>query len=168
MTYAITCDISIPRLPSKFPNTGHVMPVFQDNLVGMGPMCDADYTVTFTNNAVTVYIPTENPIITGWREVDGPRLWRMSLLTNTEDVPPLSSTPDVQETHLQDFSSYYLPSVEALVQYLHAAASFPVRDTLLKDIKSGNFASLPGLTYQNAAKYHPISDICFIHAKVSA
>ena len=144
------------------------MPVFQENLLGMGPMFDANYMVTFTNHAVSIYIPTGTPIITGWSEAEGPRLWRISLLPNPEYVPPLSSTPDVQETHLQDFSSYYLPSVEALVQYLHAAASFPVRDTLLKDIKSGNFASSPGLTYQNAAKYHPISDICFIHAKVSA
>ena len=89
MTYASTCDLSIPRLPSDFPTTSHVMSAFQENLVGMGPMFDADYTVTFTNNAVTIYIPTGTPIITGWSEADVPRLWRISLLPNTEDVPPL-------------------------------------------------------------------------------
>ena len=53
-------------------------------------MCDADYTVTFTKNAVNVYIPTGNTITIGWREADGPRLWRMYQLPNPEDLPLLS------------------------------------------------------------------------------
>ena len=48
---------------------------------------------------------------------------------------------------------YDLPSVEAPVRYMHAAAGFPVRSTWLKAIKCGNFNSWPGLTYNNAAKY---------------
>ena len=48
------CDIYIPRLPSAFPTTGHFIPGFQYNLVGVGPMCDTDYTVTFTKHAVTI------------------------------------------------------------------------------------------------------------------
>ena len=55
----------------------------------MGPMCDSDYIVTFTYNTVTIYITTGAPIITGWSGAYGPRLWRISLLPNTEDVPPL-------------------------------------------------------------------------------
>ena len=55
---------------------------FQENLIGVGSMCDDDYTVKFTNYAVKVYIPTRNHIITGWSEDNGPRIWRMSLLTN--------------------------------------------------------------------------------------
>ena len=49
-----------------------------------------------------------------------------------------------------------LPSVAALVKYLHACAGFPVHSTWLAAIKAGNFASRPGLTYANAAKYCPI------------
>ena len=52
---------------------------------------------------------------------------------------------------------YDLPSVEALVRYMHAAAGFLVRSTWLKAIKNGNFNSWPGLTYNNAAKYCPQS-----------
>ena len=77
----------------------------------------------------------------------------MYLPTNPEDVLPLSSAPAVHKTSLQDFSAYVLPSVETLVRYFHAAVGFPVRNTWLKYIKAGNFASWPGLTYQNAAKY---------------
>ena len=50
-----------------------------------------------------------------------------------------------------------LPSVEALIRYFHAAAGFPVRDTWLRAIKTGNFTSWPVLTYQNATKYCPTS-----------
>ena len=41
------------------------------------------------------------------------------------------------------------------MRYLHAAAGFPVKDTWLRAIKSGNYATWPGLTYNNAAKYCP-------------
>ena len=52
---------------------------------------------------------------------------------------------------------YDLPSMEALVRYMHAAAGLPVRSTWLKAIKNRNFNSWPGLTYNNAAKYCPQS-----------
>ena len=62
-------------------------------------------------------------------ESSGPGIWRMSLLTNPEDVPPLSSGPAAHKTSLKDFSAYDLLSVEALVPYFHEAAGFPVRNT---------------------------------------
>ena len=46
MMSASTCDLVVPQLPSYFPTTFHVMPGFQENLVGVGPMCDANFTVT--------------------------------------------------------------------------------------------------------------------------
>ena len=52
-----TCELAIPNLPSDFPVSGHVMPGFQENLIGIGPIFDADYSVTFTKDAVIIYIP---------------------------------------------------------------------------------------------------------------
>ena len=74
----------------------------------------------------------------------------MSLLPEDKSTPDDS---DAQQSTLKAFSSYDLPSVEALIRYFHAAAGFPVRDTWLKAIKAGNFTSWPGLPYQNASKY---------------
>ena len=54
-------------------------------------------------------------------------------------------------------NTHDLPSVCALVHYLHACAGFPVRSTWLAAIKAGNFSSWPGLTYTNAEKYCPLS-----------
>jgi hypothetical protein len=51
-----------------------------------------------------------------------------------------------------------LPSMGALVGFYHACAGFPVKQTCLKAIKAGNFNSLPGLTYSNAARYCPNAD----------
>ena len=110
------------------------MPVFQENLVGVGPMCDVNCTVTFSKRAVNIYSPTVNPIITGWCETDGTCLWCMYILPNPEEVPLLSSALDSHKNSLQDFSSFDLPSLEALVWYFHTATGFSVRNTWLKAI----------------------------------
>ena len=150
-----TGTAKIPRddLPEDFPRTGHRMPDFPHSLVGLGPMCDAGYHVTFTADDVIVYKPDETPVLNGWREDGGARLWCINLLPDPDDVRPHSAPH--QCASLEAFSAYDLPSVEALVRYFHAAAGFPVRATWLKAIKSGNYASWPGLTYENAAKYCP-------------
>ena len=74
------------------------MPGLQDNLIGVGCVCDNNCTVTFSNHAVNIYIPTGNPIITGWRETDVPCLWRMSLMPNPKDMHTLYSSPDAHKT----------------------------------------------------------------------
>ena len=70
----------------------------------------------------------------------------MSLLPDETSTPDII-IPNAQQSTLKAFSAYDMPSVEALIRYFHAAAGFPVRDTWLKAIKSGNFDSWPGLTY---------------------
>ena len=48
-----------------------------------------------------------------------------------------------------------MPSVKSLVRFLHAAAGFPIKSTWLAAIWAGNYATCPGLTYENAKTYHP-------------
>ena len=100
---------------------------FQENLVVVGPMCDANRTVTFEKHAVNIYSPTGTPIITGWRETTEPCIWFMFIIPNPPDTPLLPD--DHKTTTLKSFSAYDLPSVETLIQYFHAAAGFPVRNT---------------------------------------
>ena len=64
---------------------------------------------------------------------------------------------DTENDLLSAYIAYELPSVKALVRYLHAAAVFPVKSTWLNATKSRNFATFPGFTYSNAAKYYPES-----------
>ena len=52
-------------------------------------MRDANFTVTFTKYAVNIYSLTSPPIITGWYEKNGPRLWRTSIMPNPVNMPLL-------------------------------------------------------------------------------
>ena len=81
---------------------------------------------------------------------------RQSLLPDADKMTIAEAVPGVTTTSLKAFSAYDLPSVEALVRYLHAGAGSPVKDTWLKAIKAGNYATWPGLTLQNATKYCPV------------
>jgi len=152
---AASCDLAITKVPSDFPRSGHVVEGFHENLVGIGPICDAKYSVLFTEDAVRIISPNGTVVLNGWRETTGHRLWRMSLLPSEDAIRPFSGTHPVMESSLAAFSAYDLPSVGALVRYFHAATGFPVRDTWLKAIKAGNFKSWPGLTLENASKYCP-------------
>ena len=129
------------------------MPTFKHNLFGVGKLCDNGCRVLFDTHAVTVFNKQDDSILLqGWRETTGAKLWRFSLLP--EDQPQTHTTPAaLTTTPLLALNAGDLPSVGALVHYLHAAAGFPVKSTWLAAIKAGNYASWPGLTYANAAKY---------------
>ena len=129
------------------------MPGFRHTLIGVGPLCDADCTVTFTSAAVVVRDPHGNPVPTGWREQSGLRLWRIALQTDKTTLPSIPYGSN--KTTLQAYSAYDIPSVASLIFYFHAAAGYPVRSTWLKAIGSGNYSTWTGLTLTNATKYCP-------------
>ena len=60
------------------------MPSFTNTLVGVGPICDADYIVVFTKQYVTVFSPKGKQIITGWRENKLSILWSFALKPTEE------------------------------------------------------------------------------------
>ena len=100
-----------------------------------------------------VISPKGKTILTGWRENTLPKLWRFALKTNGQEIIYTTTNLIAPAAH----NAYDLPSLEALVKYMHAAAGFTVKSTWLRAIKKGNFATWPGLTYSNAAKYCPQS-----------
>eukprot|EP00804_Cyclotella_cryptica_P000724 CCRYP_001009-RA/>CCRYP_001009-RA protein AED:0.50 eAED:0.50 QI:0/-1/0/1/-1/1/1/0/226 len=143
----------LPTLPAC---SGKIMPSFKHTLFGIGPFCDNGYRVLFDSASVTIYDKTnDSDLLQGWCEPTGAKLWHFSLLLDNNTfhhVPPPthSITPSA-------LSATNLPSVGALVHYLHAAAGFSVKSTWLAAIKAGNYASWPGLTYANAASHCPDS-----------
>ena len=60
-----TGELNLPKLPSNFPVTGHIMPGFRHTLIGVGPLCGADCTVTLTSAADVVRYMHGNPVLTG-------------------------------------------------------------------------------------------------------
>ena len=84
-----TVKLNLPKLPANFPVIGHIMPGFKHTLIGVGPLCDADCTVTFTSADVLVWDMHGNPVLTGRREQSGPRLWRISLQPDETTLPSM-------------------------------------------------------------------------------
>ena len=124
--------------------------------VGFGPIYNADCKVIFTKNNVIIYDQGGSPILTGWRERNGARLWRISITPTPEKIPAMPNSVD--HTYIKAYSPYDLPRVEDLVRYFHAADGFLVRTTRIKDIKVGNYCTWPRLTLANATSYCPSED----------
>ena len=129
-------ELNLPKLPSGFPVTGHIMPGFIHTLMGVSPLCDADCTVTLTRAAVIVRDAQGSPVLTGWRDQSGPRLWRVALQPGESNLPNMPHNEN--RTTLEVYSAYDLPRVEALTRYFHTSAGYPVRSTWLKAIGAGN------------------------------
>ena len=79
-----TGELNFPKLPSKFPVTGHIMLGLRHTLIRVGPLCDVKCTVKFTRAAVVVRDARGMPVLTGWRENSRPRLWRIALQPDKE------------------------------------------------------------------------------------
>ena len=85
---------SVPALPPASMQ-GHVMPSFTHTLIGLGPFADQGCSIVFTKTAVTVYHPDGRILLSGWRDLEGPRLWHFPLQLTppaapTEPRPPTS------------------------------------------------------------------------------
>ena len=74
-----TSTLHIPQLNADFPIKGYIMPTFTNTLIGVGHICDANCTVVFRKEDVTVLSPQVTPILHGWIEDKLPRLWRFAL-----------------------------------------------------------------------------------------
>ena len=82
-----TGDLDLPYLSSGFPIKGHLMPGLQHTLIGVGPLCDANCTVTFKCETVILQEQQVTPVLTGWREASGSQLWRISLQPGEANLP---------------------------------------------------------------------------------
>ena len=60
-----TGELNLPNLPYGLLVTGHIMPGFRHTLIGVGPLCDADCTVTFTPAALIVRGAYSIPVLIG-------------------------------------------------------------------------------------------------------
>ena len=67
--------LRLTHIPSVFLIKGHLVPGFRHTLIGVGPLFDANFTVTFTREAVIVRDQQGMPVLTVWRKTSGPQLW---------------------------------------------------------------------------------------------
>lgn len=137
-----------------------VLPGLRPNLlISVGKLANANYTTIFHPQGQGVTIHKKGlfklrslctPVLQGWQ--DGNGLWRIS---RDESKPTQVSQPNCKQEAV--LSVYNLPSMSQTVQYFHAAAGFPVKDTWLKAIKNGNYKTWLGLTAKVVSKHFPES-----------
>ena len=136
------------------------MPGFRYTLVGVGPLCDADCTVTFTHEAFIVRYIQGTAVLTGWSEATWVRLWRISLQPGESNLPKIPNNTNMAT--LAAYIAYDLTIVAALITYFHAASRYQFRYICLKEIGAWNYSSWPGLTLANVTKYCPSADATII------
>jgi hypothetical protein len=76
---------------------GHVMPSFPHTLIGLDPFANLGCQTVFTKMAVSVIHPEGHIILEGWREQDGPCLWRFPLKANKPSLPVTTLTENYEE-----------------------------------------------------------------------
>ena len=80
--------------------------------MGIGEFCDTDCKDLFSKTTVHIFDNKGDPVITFWRENNGPKLWNISLLPNEDDYPVHNQA---EQNTLVVYIVYDCPSVAALV-----------------------------------------------------
>ena len=75
-TTSSSCNLQLPTIPVR---GGHILPGFQHNLLGIGPLCNRGCKVIYDKHVVHILDETSKVLLQGWREPTGTRLWRFSL-----------------------------------------------------------------------------------------
>jgi hypothetical protein len=68
------------------------------------------------------------------------------------EIIPISSKRSKQEVAANVYS---LPSIPQTIQYLHAAAGFPMKDPWIKAMKLGNYLTWLGIMAKAISKHFP-------------
>jgi hypothetical protein len=123
---------------------GHVIPNFPHTLIGLGSFADQDCTIVLTQTAVTKSHPDGHPILLGWRDKTGPRLWHFPLTTKaanpqeatgaTDSWPPIPTpsllpAPPPSVTGLPPLSPVVIPPTMSAATHTHPSQGILATNT---------------------------------------
>ena len=101
------------------------------------------------NSNVTV---TRDAVLRLWQYSHG--LWQVPVGDESNyDIALTRKEPNGSLHNVFD-----LPSIEHIIQYMHASIGFPMRRTWVKAIRWGNFIGWRMVTIKNVNKYFPESE----------
>jgi hypothetical protein len=131
----------------------NIIPDLHATLISVPKMADYGYIAVFDKSEARIYDGTTTTISANEKPIIvAPRC--------TEDYETLGREypeqfiPGVDEAN----AIFDLPNSRQTLQYFHAAAGFPTKETFLEAVRAGNFATWPGLTTTLIAKHFPDSD----------
>jgi hypothetical protein len=138
----------------------NIVPNLHSMLISIPKMADADYIVVFDkkearmyNATTTIVSATKDPILVTPRCQDT-GLWKLDL-----DFEVLGHKyPDQFIAGVDKANAIFnLPNTLKSLQYHHALAGFPPKETFLSAVRAGNYATWPGLTTTLILKHFPNS-----------
>ena len=132
----------LPLNPQLSPKacTANILPQLHTSLISLGQLADDNCTIILNKKFLFV-LKNFKCILSGHRNItDG--LW---------DIP--LHNPSYINTQKLNVIIPKQQNISKMLQYFHACLFSPTKMTLLKAIKNGNFASLPGFSYANVAKF---------------
>ena len=141
----------------------NIIPNLHSTLISVPKMADHDYIAVFDNKEARIYDGTTTTLsATGKPIIVAPRctttgLWKMEL--NLDNQTLGREHPEHFIEGIDGANAIFdLPNSRQTLQYFHAAAGFPTKETFLEAVRAGNFTTWPGLTTTLIAKHFPDSD----------
>jgi hypothetical protein len=120
-----TCNLLLTDLPHQARQANILPGLVHNSLISVGQLCDYEYSVTFTQDKVTVSRNGKD-VMYGSRDPKS-RLWRVNLEQKM-------NTKIAQCKHAHDNNNQ-----KDVINYLHAACFSPVKSTWIKAIKNRIF-----------------------------
>jgi hypothetical protein len=126
-----TCNLLLTELAPQA-QQAHILPgLVHTSLTSVGQLSDNGYSVTFTQDQVTV--SNKKIIVMYGSRYSKSRLWQVDLKKRFE-------TKQVQCIHAHDNSNQ-----KDLINYLHDACFSPVKSTWITEIKKWKFHIMAGI-----------------------
>jgi len=135
-----------------------IVPGLHSTLISVPKLADAGYTTVFSKAGAAIYddytttISASNPPVPGAERCEHTGLWKLPLDNKTKET---NGTPPTNEAINVIFD---LPSARQTFLWYHTAAGFPVKESFIKVVRNGNYATWPKFTVMLINKYMPDSD----------
>jgi hypothetical protein len=142
----------------------NIVPNLHSTLISVPKMADYGYIAVFDKTEARIYDGTTTMITAlGEPIIVAPRcnntgLWKMELNLDYEVLGmacPAQFIAGVDKAN----AIFDLPNNRQTLQYLHASAGFPVKETFLVAVRAGNYATWPGLMPEDVIKHYHLCDI---------
>jgi len=136
----------------------NMVPGLHSALISVPKLADAGYTTVFSKAGAVIYdvytttISASNPPALNDERCDHTGLWKLPLDDKTKET---NGTPPTNEAINVIFD---LPSAHQTLLWYHASAGFPIKESFIKAVRKGNYATWPKLTVTLINKYMPDSD----------
>jgi hypothetical protein len=136
----------------------NIVPGLHSTLISVLKLADAEYTTVFSKAGAAIYddytttISASNPPVLDADRCDRTGLWKLPLDDKIKVTNMNSPTNEAIN------AIFDLPSARQTFLWYHASAGFPVKESFIKAVGNGNYATWPKLTVTLINKYMPDSD----------